>query len=1128
MRAALLIVAMFLTTMASQAAGIPYTGEFAPSAPLVAEAEQPFRDAISLNGSWQFQPLKVAADFVADQGVPPELTPPVAEAWEKTSIKIPSPWNVNTWGSGRHTGEGTDKPYWPDSIYFPSYPESWDSVKMGWLRRNFKVPMQWQGRRIILHFEGVAGDFVVQVNGKTAGTHFDKYLPFDLDVTDLVSTEKDNELLVGVRSHELFNKRGATYGKMIAPYPTGSETARLVGIWQDVSVYGLPRVRVADVFVKPQVKAGTLALEVTVRNDTRESKTVTVGGKICPWINRAGTDIATAPVPAGTYGDPVLDIPAKELTIAGGQSSVVEISAPAKGKLKTWAPGAPALNGVHVSIAAEGKILDVSTTRFGWREFSIEGKDLLLNGKKIQLAGDLLHPFGPLTMSRRHVWAWYKLIQDFGGNAVRPHAQIHPRHYLELADEMGIVVLDETALFGSSIALNFEEPVAWERFEKHYDGLVLRDRNHPSVFGWSFGNELFAIFHLNNVPPEKANEWYAKLVDLGERAHKLDPTRQWISCDGDEDISGRLPVWSKHFGHGLGVKELPDLEKPLMVGESGGTYYARPSQLKEFNGQRAYENYQGRSEALAIDAYDNIVNMARPRLAYFSASETAWFGVEHLNYGYRDFTRLSSKADGIVFTHPYQEGKPGMQIERIPPYVDTLNPGWDPGLPLYKPLPMFDAVKAAFAQPQPAASPWSKRNVPAEPTTVPVEATVTSVGFIGNKADPLGRRLIDLGLPVSDGGQVFTIIDYNNSVSPDITAALDKVKSSGGVAMLMLGDDDKTTLPSGLELTARPATALVPDPSHPWTSTFKLSDLYFAEDGAERLIMKHGIGGELPANAKILLQASNTDWSLFNETPEVAKCAAVVLYEKLIKPAGAAVVELPWGKGKLIISTLDYHIESSTADAMWRILFSRAGIKLAETAGGGVAAFDREGILINALGAGRFGAPDLETALAKDFIGEATIEPLTGRRSGDITWQPVTSPSRDRFQLRDLKQAGPDEGAFTTYFSFWICSPRALDNLLADGPDAPRFIMNCYVSSNCRLLVNGKPLEPVHTAAADYRKLITFDGIPLKKGWNHCLIKVAAETLADPKPATLAVRISSNRPEYFRQLDSTIERKGPE
>ncbi len=122
---------------------------------------------------------------------------------------------------------------------------------------------------------------------------------------------------------------------------------------------------------------------------------------------------------------------------------------------------------------------------------------------------------------------------------------------LDLADEMGLLVLDETALFGSSVKMNFDSPVAWQRFAAHYDDLILRDRNHPSVFGWSVGNELFAIFNLNEVGKEQSDEWYQKLAELGNRARILDPTRDWISCDGDEDLRGTMPVWNRHFGHGL-------------------------------------------------------------------------------------------------------------------------------------------------------------------------------------------------------------------------------------------------------------------------------------------------------------------------------------------------------------------------------------------------------------------------------------------------------------------------------------------------------------------------------------------------------------------------------------------------
>lgn len=116
------------------------------------------------------------------------------------------------------------------------------------------------------------------------------------------------------------------------------------------------------------------------------------------------------------------------------------------------------------------------------------------------------------------------------------------------------MVLDETALFGSSIRLNFEEELTWQRSHEHLKRLILRDRNHPSVIGWSAGNETFAIALLNKPEKEVAAVWDDKLVDLTLSARKSDPTRDFITLDGDRDMEGRLPVWSKHLRMALSWK----------------------------------------------------------------------------------------------------------------------------------------------------------------------------------------------------------------------------------------------------------------------------------------------------------------------------------------------------------------------------------------------------------------------------------------------------------------------------------------------------------------------------------------------------------------------------------------------
>ncbi|RYG82054.1 beta-galactosidase, partial [bacterium] len=519
--------------------------------------------------------------------MPPELPAPTSEGWSATPLKVPSPWNVNRWTV---QGRGDpNQPYRTDSVYYPSYPRAWDGAEMGWLRRTFRVPPGWNAKRLRLRlrFEAVAGDAEVWVNGRRIGRHFDSFLPFEFDVTDAVRRYggKDgvNEVRVGVRAAWLYDHRGVRRAAFRSPYPPGSTLDHIVGIWQDVSLLGVPAVRVSDAFVQPYVGRDRLEIAATVANDGDRPQTVAVGGDVRPWTNLAGKNVLATPEPRSRLGAPTLAVPPRTVTIPAHASRTVTLATRPAGCLKRWSPAAPNLYGAVLDVRIAGRTADRKFTRFGWREFTIRGRDLLLNGESIRLYGDLLHPFGPFVGSRRYFWSWYRMIQDMGGNAVRLHGQPHPRAALDLADEMGICVLDETALFGSSLRIDFDAPEAWPRFEAHYDGLVRRDRNHPSVFGWSPGNELFAMFL--DVPEAERAPYYARLGAYTRRALRLDPTRAWISCDGDETLRGAAPVWSRHYG--LGVPKLPEVPGPSMVGESGGSYYAKPSELAAVAGERA-------------------------------------------------------------------------------------------------------------------------------------------------------------------------------------------------------------------------------------------------------------------------------------------------------------------------------------------------------------------------------------------------------------------------------------------------------------------------------------------------------------------------------------------------------------
>ena len=907
--------------------------DFSPSEGLVNRYEKEFREEICLNGFWDIQIINVPADWKRGSGVPPVLSNAIDSQWETIPIKIPSPINVNSWGGTQNVGEGTNLPYAPSPVYYPSYPRQWTSARMGWLRKNITIPTEWKTKRIVLHFEAVAGECVVYINGKEVYTNFESYLPFEVDITENINPGKNTEILLGLRHSKLFDKQHPLYDKFGAVYPPGSNTDDLIGIWQDVYLFGLPEISVTDVFVQPWLDRNELEVEATITNNSIKKQTLTLEGDIRKWVNK---NLSKEPLLAPEISwelefTSALKTKSQKIELKPGETKTINIKTKVDNKLDTWSPDSPNLYTLLLDIKSGKQTYDRKATRFGWRQFKIVGDEFHLNGSKIQCFGDIQHPFGPYVCSRRFAWAWYTMIKDFGGNAVRPHAQPWPRVYYDLADEMGLMVLDETALFGSSIRLNLEEDITWKRSEEHFHRLILRDRNNPSVIGWSAGNEMFAIALLNKPEKSVSDIWDDKLTAMTLTAKEIDPTRDFITLDGDRDMNGRLPVWSKHFGHGLILRDLPKgLNKPLIVGESGATYYGKPIQLYPFVGEKAFESYYGRSEALAIDLYQNVTKMARPFLAYFSPSEVCWFGIEHLGIGYNDYSRLPNLNDGVFVGKEYEEGKPGYQFERIPPYASTFNPGLDPEKPLYKPLPMFEALKAALAG---EASTWDSYTEHKRPEKPVNEDCPYKDGlFLGDKNGALYNHLEKTGVSFSEKLSNLLIIDAH-TYEGGKEKIIEELKAKGGTILIMLRSNDikpaiSALLPEHIELTTRQATALESNKQHAWGKYFDLPSIYFGEIRGNKNILKCGLSGDFTTKGEIILTAARTDWSLFNDNPENRKCAQVVLYEQLKKPEGTALASLKSGNTSFIVSALDYALSTEETFNFWRTLLPVMGIEL--------------------------------------------------------------------------------------------------------------------------------------------------------------------------------------------------------
>ncbi|MBO5796829.1 MAG: beta-galactosidase, partial [Clostridia bacterium] len=297
----------------------------------ISHFEKDFRTARCLNGAWDFQPVPVDRERLDEAGVP-VLSAPAAEGWSDVKLIVPSPWNGNAWGGHTNQKDPATR-YRCDGVYYPSYPEEWIHVQMGWLRRTFTLDAVPAGR-VTLHFEAVAGEAVIYLNGHEVGTHFDNYLPFEVDVTAAIQPG-ENELLVGVRSHRLFDKQSETYKRMRCPYPTGSNTQGLCGIWQDVYLCTTAPLWVADVFVQPLVSEDTLKAEVTLENSGDTARTVTVGGTVCRWQS----------------AEQALAFPAVSVTVPAGGKAVATLETKVQGRLDLWSPEDPNLYTAEIEVA---------------------------------------------------------------------------------------------------------------------------------------------------------------------------------------------------------------------------------------------------------------------------------------------------------------------------------------------------------------------------------------------------------------------------------------------------------------------------------------------------------------------------------------------------------------------------------------------------------------------------------------------------------------------------------------------------------------------------------------------------------------------------------------------------------
>ncbi|MBN2480609.1 MAG: DUF4981 domain-containing protein [Bacteroidales bacterium] len=412
-----------------------------------------------LNGKWKFHwsanPAERPADFYRNDYD--------ASSWKE--IPVPSDWQMQGYDYPIYVN--SKYPYEPDP---PLIPKDYNPV--GSYKTDFRLPEEWQDMRIILHFGGVNSAAYYWLNGEKLGYSEDSKTPVEFDVTGFV-VNGTNILAVEV------------YRWCDGSYLEDQDFWRLSGIERDVMLYATPKVHIYDYFVHTDLiddyRDADLTVFVDLQNESQEyeSGDYTIALTI---QEQSGNSVFTESMP---------------VTINPGESLKVAFRHNVANPLK-WTAETPDLYRLILSLKDQnGRELEATGSKIGFREVEIINGQLCINGKPIYIKGVNRHEHDEQT---GHVISEESMVQDIALmkqnniNAVRTcHYPDHPRWY-ELCDEYGIYLVDEANIESHGIGYNPDKTLANkpEWLAAHMDRtirMVERDKNHPSVIIWSLGNE---------------------------------------------------------------------------------------------------------------------------------------------------------------------------------------------------------------------------------------------------------------------------------------------------------------------------------------------------------------------------------------------------------------------------------------------------------------------------------------------------------------------------------------------------------------------------------------------------------------------------------------------------------------
>ena len=459
----------------------------------------------------------------------------------------------------------------------------------GWYRKTFDLPEAAKSKFVFIDFDGVYRNSEVWINGHYLGKRPYGYSSFEYNLTPYLQATR-NVIAVKVDNSQQPNSR----------WYSGS------GIYRNVWLTTTDHVRVdhwGTYITTPEVNESSARVVMTTTLREILQSNVTLMNEVTLTtivFNATGQEVGRATSNQVQVSDRAPAEVKQELTIKNPS---------------LWSVETPYLYRAVSQVENKGKIIDRYETAFGIRYFSFDkDKGFLLNGKPVKIKGVCdHHDLGALgaAINTRALERQLEMLKAMGANGIRTSHNPPAPELLELADRMGFIVMDEAFDMWKKEKTKFDYHLDWDEWHKRdLEDLIRRDRNHPSVFIWSIGNEIAEQW---GESPEAGKIG----TELSGIVRSLDPTRpitsacNFVSPKNTLLAAGGLDLVGTNYAHQR-MAEFPKMfpNRPILLTETTSALatrgsYDMPSEVIRRWPKKWDEPLKGGNADLSCSAYDN-------------------------------------------------------------------------------------------------------------------------------------------------------------------------------------------------------------------------------------------------------------------------------------------------------------------------------------------------------------------------------------------------------------------------------------------------------------------------------------------------------------------------------------------